>query len=616
MPRSNNFDVINAPNIPGFQTNFDDLGWMTGSLDPYLWPISFDLGQEFDVFQNTAGVDTSSAQPPANVASIAHLPTPASDIADLYSRAHSPALDQDAVEVRQYHATRIELDAPLHFPDIDPASIMDAELENFAHVQPLPIEKVQAIIQLAEEVQREPHHPPFTNLIIPPQPILNAWVQLYFEYFHPVFPVLHKPTFLLPEVDPLLVLCVAGIGAQFSNLRNARGFAQSIHELVRRRASFQCEKQNQLGRIVWMTQVIMLNNLAMSHSGDRRELEIAEILQAVSIALARRKGVFEDVLPHDQIAKLQLPHEQAWRLWAVDEERRRTGFAVWLLDYSYPTDLTVAALRQIYRRLDDRELAAVAQKWKECSAHGRTTVYYAARLLETIRNNHATHYAMPIYLLRAVLTLWLYARLFDESSLTGFDTLLGATSTTNPNDIDVGQWILSGRSRIRLPGIADLLSPQGRRKLLAESVAAMNSLKSWGIVLLMLEELGLEYILKPIDLIKNELQFPGLLQSRDLSEKTPVVEIDGYVLFEARAICRFLAHKYQINPASLSLPTDTDALGVFEQAASVEAANNLDTDTDAIAAHGETELRRVLDYYENVLEKQSHLAGKASMPFP
>jgi glutathione S-transferase len=108
------------------------------------------------------------------------------------------------------------------------------------------------------------------------------------------------------------------------------------------------------------------------------------------------------------------------------------------------------------------------------------------------------------------------------------------------------------------------------------------------IVLLMLEELGLEYVLKPIDLIENELQvrgrlpqlgqaycfaqFPGLLQSRDLSEKTPVIEIDGYMLFEARAICRFLAHKYQINPASLSLPTDTDALGAFEQAASVEYA--------------------------------------------
>lgn len=239
MPYSNAFDVFNAPNILGFQNDFDDLGWMTGSLDPYLWPISFDLGQEFDIFQTTGRVDTTSRQTPANAASGVQVRTPASDIADLYNRAHSPALDRDAVEVRQYHATQIELDAPLHWPDMDPVSIMDAEMENFAHVQPLPIETVQAITRLADEMDRKPHHPPFTNLNIPPQPVLNAWVQLYFEYFHPVFPVLHKPTFLLPEVDPLLVLCVAAIGAQFSNLKNARGYAQSLHELVRRQSSSQ-----------------------------------------------------------------------------------------------------------------------------------------------------------------------------------------------------------------------------------------------------------------------------------------------------------------------------------------------------------------------------------------
>ncbi|KAF3044655.1 hypothetical protein E8E12_007674 [Didymella heteroderae] len=720
-PHISTFDLFHAPDTLGFQNDFDDLGWMTGSLDPYLWPISFDLGQEFDIVQNIGGVDTTSRQIPANVAAAVNLPTPASDIADLYSRARSPVLDRDAVEVRQYHATQIELDAPLHFPNIDPASIVDAELENFTHVQTLPIEKVEAITRLVEELQREPHHPPFTNLNIPPQPVLNAWVQLYFEYFHPVFPVLHKPTFLLPEVDPLLVLCVAGIGAQFSNIRNARGFAQSIHELVRRSSSSRCEKQNQLGRTVWMTQVIMLNNLAMSHSGDRRELEIAEVLQAVSIALARRKGMFEDVLPHDRIAKLQLPLEQAWRLWAVDEERRRTGFAIWLLDHSYrahfnltsimdpcelrnslpqsenrwsavsaeswahyppgldsgrtqtlgevclnatwtsvwpktgtlgkqvilselmeqarpwhpfqchksvttsdraparealesildvmesqretaslddmkaslthkvmclaalmtchapATDLTVAALRQIYQRLGDRELAAVAQKWNECSMQGRMTVYYAARLFETIRNNHATHYAIPVYLLRAVLTLWLYARLFDNSSLTGFSVSRSVTITTNPNDVDV--------------------------------------------------KLGLEYDLELVDLMQDEHHSSDHVQLRHPLAKIPAIEIEGYKLFESRAICRFLASRYPINPGFLSLPTDTDALGIFEQAASVEYACfepavsqlSLEKITEAVTgqdavphtvAHHEAELRSVLDYYESVLSKQKWLAGQ------
>lgn len=88
---------------------------------------------------------------------------------------------------------------------------------------------------------------------------------------------------------------------------------------------------------------------------------------------------------------------------------------------------------------------------------------------------------MPVYLLRAVLTLWLHARLFDNSSMTESRTSPGDTRATNPNDIDVGQWILAGRGWICLPGNVDLLSPHGRRKLLSEAVTVMNSLKSWGI---------------------------------------------------------------------------------------------------------------------------------------
>jgi hypothetical protein len=79
-----------------------------------------------------------------------------------------------------------------------------------------------------------------------------------------------------------------------------------------------------------MIQVIMLNNLAMSHSGERRELEVAEVLQSVPTALARRMGLLDDVLTHERISELQGPLEQTWRLWAMDEERRRAGFGAWV----------------------------------------------------------------------------------------------------------------------------------------------------------------------------------------------------------------------------------------------------------------------------------------------
>lgn len=232
------YDLSSVP-ILGVHGSFNDLGSNTSSHDPYQWLTLMDLDQDFNVLQCSGKSEEASQQATEEptASSCVKFPTPASEIVNIYIRSQTPTIDRDAVEVRQYHATSIEVDAPLHFPDADLSSLLGTRSEDFAHVDQLSDEKVNDMTQLAEDAQRESHHHPFTNVKLPPRPILNAWVQLYFEHFHPVFPIIHKPTFMLPEVDPLLVLAVAGIGAQFSRLKNAETFARCIHELVRRRSS-------------------------------------------------------------------------------------------------------------------------------------------------------------------------------------------------------------------------------------------------------------------------------------------------------------------------------------------------------------------------------------------
>jgi glutathione S-transferase len=46
----------------------------------------------------------------------------------------------------------------------------------------------------------------------------------------------------------------------------------------------------------------------------------------------------------------------------------------------------------------------------------------------------------------------------------------------------------------------------------------------------------------------------------------------GFILYESRAICRYLADKYAEQGTPL-IPTGVQAKGLFEQAASVEFAN-------------------------------------------
>jgi hypothetical protein len=79
-----------------------------------------------------------------------------------------------------------------------------------------------------------------------------------------------------------------------------------------------------------MIQAILLNVIGLMYSGEKRALEVAEVLQSIPVALARRRNFFEDVLSFDRPEISNLSSERKWRLWITDEERRRLGFAIWV----------------------------------------------------------------------------------------------------------------------------------------------------------------------------------------------------------------------------------------------------------------------------------------------
>ncbi|KAJ7839342.1 glutathione S-transferase [Mycena olivaceomarginata] len=92
-----------------------------------------------------------------------------------------------------------------------------------------------------------------------------------------------------------------------------------------------------------------------------------------------------------------------------------------------------------------------------------------------------------------------------------------------------------------------------------------------------------------------------------------VEDDDGFILYETRAICRYIAAKH---PESGLIPTDPKANALFEQAASVELSN---WDPSASKAGVELMRKRVhsppsrhalnLEGYEAILSKQRYVAG-------
>jgi hypothetical protein len=141
-------------------------------------------------------------------------------------------------------------------------------------------------------------------------------------------------------------------------------------------------------------------------------------------------------------------------------------------------------LRYIYGKLDDSHREQIRNRWRSAPGQGRLGCFYAARILHLVRSSRCLHFGTPVSLLRAVLVLWLYSALAERLqdgflySPTAATVVLGPKALDNMENKD---WIDGGWSRVKLPGIGNLLCAGGRGKLLDEAVVLMKSLKAWGI---------------------------------------------------------------------------------------------------------------------------------------
>ncbi|KAJ7775473.1 glutathione S-transferase [Mycena metata] len=143
-------------------------------------------------------------------------------------------------------------------------------------------------------------------------------------------------------------------------------------------------------------------------------------------------------------------------------------------------------------------------------------------------------------------------------------------------------------------------------------------------ITMVLAEKGIPYEPIIVNLEKKETKTPEFLAMHPFGE-VPVIDDDGFILYESRAICRYLAEKYADRGPTL-LPNGLKAKAIFEQAASVESSNfapavwkvmneglvkprrGLTVD-QALLDEALAGLAEKLDVYEIILGKQRFIAG-------
>lgn len=108
------------------------------------------------------------------------------------------------------------------------------EMEHFAHVGRLSLEKYEEIVENLQFHADQPIYQSFGSPVLPSAEVMNSFIQLYFEHFHDTMPFIHKPSFDPSKEHWILVLAVAATGCRFSQVPRSDLYALKLTELVRR----------------------------------------------------------------------------------------------------------------------------------------------------------------------------------------------------------------------------------------------------------------------------------------------------------------------------------------------------------------------------------------------
>jgi len=150
------------------------------------------------------------------------------------------------------------------------------------------------------------------------------------------------------------------------------------------------------------------------------------------------------------------------------------------------------------------------------------------------------------------------------------------------------------------------------------------------LVAAVLIEKQVPFELVVVDLSKGEHKTPEFLSKHPFGQ-VPLIDDDGFIVYEARAICYYIASKYA-NQGTPLLPTGLEANTRYQQAVFVEASHfnehanratnekiykpyqGLPPDIEAFDK-SIADLTVKLDVYDKILSKQKYLVGDVRLFF-
>ncbi|KAL3474319.1 hypothetical protein BJX99DRAFT_260428 [Aspergillus californicus] len=164
---------------------------------------------------------------------------------------------------------------------------------------------------------------------------LNQCLRLYLKRFHPIFPIVHIPTFRPNSRNALLFLSMCSIGSLFIGSREGiaqgHGVFSRLHKAIL--ASWETHFSGSKTEALSMVQAALLGQTFGTLSRRSNDIVMTDAFQGTMIAWARKVNAFDPVEP-ERVPEGLTKHaiERAWSDWIHRELARRIALALHIHD--------------------------------------------------------------------------------------------------------------------------------------------------------------------------------------------------------------------------------------------------------------------------------------------
>ncbi|GLA66484.1 hypothetical protein AtubIFM54640_009062 [Aspergillus tubingensis] len=187
------------------------------------------------------------------------------------------------------------------FPETRPDEDVIAA-ENCGHVRPIADNLYRQICDFWKSQQCSSCASPFISLSF-----LNAMVQLYFEHHDPWMSFIHPSSFDTEDASWVLILAVASIGCQYSNVERSELYVLGLQDLLQKALPKDATETIALDQMT-LAQCLLLRNTALLFSGYEDEIltsqyqrnMLTSVAKSVSANVAESIPSLDDLDPYER----------------------------------------------------------------------------------------------------------------------------------------------------------------------------------------------------------------------------------------------------------------------------------------------------------------------------